>query len=84
MFFFVCRRRRRRRRWRLTTARHHCPTTLCFRTKTPEEGTLAIKHCLFAAAPAESGHYLGSDAIRSPLHYMRNPGEPAYDGVVPF
>ena len=58
------------------------PSPLC-RTKTPEEGTLAIKHCLFAATPAESGHYLGSDAIRSPLHFMRNPGEPAYDGVLP-
>ena len=70
-------------RCRLNAAVPTAALRLC-RTKTPEEGTLAIKHCLFAAAPAESGHYLGSDAIRSPLHFMRNPGEPAYDGVVPF
>ena len=31
----------------------------------------------------ESGWYYGSDGVRSPLHFMRNPGEPAYDGVVP-
>ena len=31
----------------------------------------------------ESGWYYGSDGARSPLHFMRNPGEPAYDGVVP-
>lgn len=53
-------------------------------TKTPEEGTLAIKHCLFTAGPEASGWYLGSDAVRSPLHYMRNPGEPPFDGVQPF
>ena len=27
--------------------------------------------------------YMGSDAVRSPLHFMRNPGEPVYDGVPP-
>lgn len=51
--------------------------------KTPEEGTVAIKHCLFTAGPECSGWYFGSDAVRSPLHFMRNPGEPAYDGT-PF
>ena len=35
-------------------------------------------------APAQaSGWYFGSDAVRSPLHFMRNPGEPPYDGQVP-
>mmetsp|Transcript_26104 Transcript_26104/g.67162 ORF Transcript_26104/g.67162 Transcript_26104/m.67162 type:complete len:281 (-) Transcript_26104:311-1153(-) len=51
--------------------------------KTPEEGTTAIVHCLFAELEG-SGFYYGSDAVRSPLHFMRNPGEPAYDGVPPF
>ena len=49
----------------------------------PEEGTLAIKKCLFDMPQEESGWYYGSDGVRSPLHFMRNPGEPAYDGVVP-
>jgi NAD(P)-dependent dehydrogenase (short-subunit alcohol dehydrogenase family) len=60
-------------------------TMLCARmhpeTKRPEEGTVSIRHCLFQ--PLEgNGWYYGSDAVRSPLHFMRNPGEPAYDGVV--
>ncbi len=50
-------------------------------SKTPEEGTLSIRHCLFE--PLEgNGWYYGSDGLRSPLHYMRNPGEPPWDGVV--
>jgi len=51
-------------------------------SKTPDEGTKVIRHCLFNELEA-SGYYYGSDAVRSPLHFMRNPGEPAYDGVVP-
>jgi len=48
-------------------------------TKPPEEGTVSIRHCLFE--PLEgNGFYYGSDAKRSPLHYMRNPGEEAYRG----
>lgn len=50
-------------------------------SKGPEEGTPAIKHCLFGELEA-SGWYYGSDALRSPYHYMRNPGEPEWDGVV--
>lgn len=46
-------------------------------TKTPEEGTVSLMHCLFETLPG-SGYYYGSDALRSPLHYMRNPGEPEY------
>lgn len=50
-------------------------------TKMPEEGTASIRHCLFE--PLEgNGWYYGSDSVRSPLHFMRNPGEPAYDGQV--
>lgn len=52
-------------------------------TKPPEEGTVSIKHLLFAE-DVGSGWYYGSDAVRSPLHYMRNPGEPAYDGSPAF
>jgi len=48
-------------------------------TKGPEEGTVSIKHCLFEKLEG-NGWYYGSDAVRSPYHYMRNPGEPAYTG----
>mmetsp|Transcript_23776 Transcript_23776/g.27123 ORF Transcript_23776/g.27123 Transcript_23776/m.27123 type:complete len:289 (+) Transcript_23776:49-915(+) len=52
-------------------------------SKTPEQGTLPIMHCLFEELEG-NGWYYGSDAIRSPYHFMRNPGEPVYDGVNPF
>jgi carbonyl reductase 1 len=52
-------------------------------SKPPEEGTASIRHALFAPL-AGNGWYYGSDAIRSPYHFMRNPGEPAYDGVPPY
>jgi len=51
-------------------------------SKTPAEGTVAIKHCLFNALGG-NGWYFGSDAVRSPYHFMRNPGEPEYDGALP-
>jgi len=52
--------------------------------KQPEEGTVSLRHCLFADLPAAaSGWFWGSDAQRSPLHVMRNPGEPMYDGSLP-
>merc|ERR1711879_160191 len=51
-------------------------------SKPPDQGTVAIKHLLFADLQG-NGWYYGSDGVRSPLHFMRNPGEPAYDGVVP-
>jgi len=51
-------------------------------TKTPEEGTFSIQHCLFDELEG-NGWYYGSDGVRSPLHFVRNPGEPAYDGVPP-
>ncbi|MFK7897491.1 MAG: SDR family NAD(P)-dependent oxidoreductase [Myxococcota bacterium] len=50
-------------------------------TKKPEEGTASIRHCLFEPL-AGNGWYYGSDCVRSPLHFMRNPGEPAYDGQI--
>jgi len=45
----------------------------------PKDGTKSLKHCLFNDLGG-NGWYFGSDAQRSPLHIMRNPGEPAYDG----
>jgi carbonyl reductase 1 len=52
-------------------------------TKTPEEGTVSIRHCL--NKPLEgNGWYYGSDAIRSPYHFTRDPGTEAYDGVPPY
>lgn len=53
--------------------------------KKPEDSTLPITHCLFGDLPKESsGWYFGSDAKRSPLHLSRNPGEPEYDGSLPW
>eukprot|EP00933_Yihiella_yeosuensis_P007858 TRINITY_DN11304_c0_g1_i7.p1 TRINITY_DN11304_c0_g1~~TRINITY_DN11304_c0_g1_i7.p1 ORF type:complete len:279 (-),score=75.28 TRINITY_DN11304_c0_g1_i7:370-1206(-) len=52
-------------------------------SKSPAEGTPAIKKCLFEKLDG-NGWYYGSDGLRSPYHFMRNPGEPIYDGVMPF
>lgn len=51
-------------------------------SKEPHEGTVSLKRCLFDDLPC-SGWFWGSDGKRSPLHYMRNPGEPEYNGVLP-
>jgi len=51
-------------------------------TKLPHEGTVSIRKCLFEEL-SDSGLFWGSDGKRSPLHYMRNPGEPEYDGTAP-
>jgi len=53
-------------------------------SKKPEEGTVSIRHALFEAKKEQSGWFFGSDGQRSPLHFMRNPGEPAFDGVYPW
>jgi len=45
----------------------------------PKDGTTSLKRCLFGELGG-NGWYFGSDALRSPLHIMRNPGEPEYDG----
>lgn len=52
-------------------------------TKPPEEGTVSIKHCLFEDLEG-NGYYYGSDGVRSPYHVLRNPGEPAYTGELPW
>lgn len=51
-------------------------------TKSTEEGTVSIKKALFDELEG-NGRYYGSDGVRSPLHFMRNPGEPEYDGAPP-
>lgn len=48
-------------------------------SKPPEEGTVSIRHCLFEKLDG-NGWFYGSDALRSPLHFLRNPGEPPYKG----
>lgn len=53
-------------------------------SKGPEQGTLALRKCLFETLGHGSGWYYGSDGVRSPYHFMRNPGQPEYDGVNPF
>mmetsp|Transcript_955 Transcript_955/g.1362 ORF Transcript_955/g.1362 Transcript_955/m.1362 type:complete len:281 (-) Transcript_955:210-1052(-) len=52
-------------------------------SKSPEEGTVSIMKCLFGELEG-NGWYYGSDGVRSPYHYMRDPGTAAYDGVNPF
>lgn len=52
-------------------------------TKPPAEGTVSLIKCLFEDLNGKSGYFWGSDGLRSPLHYLRNPGEPEYDGAVP-
>jgi hypothetical protein len=48
---------------------------------TPTQGTKSISHCLFEAPKEIRESYFGSDRERSPLHILRNPGEPVFDGV---
>ena len=48
-------------------------------SKSPEEGTVSMRHCLFEKLDG-NGWFYGSDALRSPLHFLRNPGEPPYKG----
>ena len=50
----------------------------------PEEGTKSLIHCLFHAKTEQTGWFFGSDCQRSPLHFMRNPPMPAFDGVYPW
>ncbi len=47
--------------------------------KSPAEGTISTMHLLFGDVE-QSGHYFGSDGLRSPMHCYRAPGTPAYAG----
>jgi carbonyl reductase 1 len=53
-------------------------------TKLPRDGTVSLRKCLFDDLHHMSGYFWGSDGLRSPLHYLRNPGEPEYDGEAPI
>ena len=53
-------------------------------SKGPEQGTMAVRKCLFENLTDGSGWYYGSDGVRSPYHFMRSPGEPEYDGINPY
>lgn len=46
--------------------------------KPPAEGTRSTVHLLFG--DVATGHYFGSDAVRSPLDRYRGPGDPPYEG----
>lgn len=45
----------------------------------PEDGTISLKKCILDDLGECKGWYYGSDGLRSPLNYMRNPGEPEYN-----
>ena len=45
---------------------------------TPEQGCISALKCLFG--PVTSGHYYGSDGLRSPFTVSRDPGTPEYQG----
>ncbi|MEM7155324.1 MAG: SDR family NAD(P)-dependent oxidoreductase [Myxococcota bacterium] len=47
--------------------------------KTPREGAASALFLLFGQ-PEGSGHYYGSDAVRSPLDRYRSPGDPPHTG----
>ncbi|MFK8020465.1 MAG: SDR family NAD(P)-dependent oxidoreductase [Pseudomonadales bacterium] len=47
--------------------------------KQPKDGARVVMHLLFSEMN-ESGHYFGSDALRSPLDRYRSPGSAAYTG----
>ena len=47
--------------------------------KSPEEGASASVSLLMGN-PEGSGHYYGSDCLRSPLDRYRSPGDPPYTG----
>ena len=48
--------------------------------KSPEEGSSASVFLLMGN-PEGSGHYYGSDCLRSPIDRYRSPGDPPYTGV---
>ena len=48
--------------------------------KSPKAGTVSPLFLLFGD-PQGSGHYYGSDAVRSPLDRYRSPGDPPYTGA---
>ena len=64
------------------------PAVIGLKSPEDEEGTKAAVYLMMGDLEAdipgyESGRYYGSDAVRSPLHRYRGPGEPAYEGEYP-
>ena len=51
-------------------------------TKLPDEGTLSTMKCLFEELPG-NGFFYECDGLRSPLHKLRMPNEPEYNGEPP-
>ena len=47
--------------------------------KSPEDGA-SVSVFLLMGNPSGSGHYYGSDCVRSPLDRYRSPGDPPYTG----
>jgi len=52
-------------------------------SKTPEEGTISIRHCLFQKLNG-NGWFYGSDAVRSPFYPCRSPGDAPFIGTYPW
>lgn len=59
------------------------PSEMHSSAKPAEEGTISLKYCLLEATMENNGWFYGSDAKRSPPYFLRNPGEPVYDGNLP-
>jgi len=51
-------------------------------SKTPEQATEVLMQ-MIDRNDLVNGAYYGSDGLRSPYHFMRNPGETEYDGIIP-
>ena len=52
--------------------------------KTPEQGaTSAVFLMMGDLTGDQTGQYYGSDAVRSPMHKYRSPGDPPYNGAFP-
>lgn len=53
-------------------------------TLEPEQGTVSLKKCILGDLTQGDlqckGWYYGSDGLRSPLNFMRNPGDPEFMG----
>jgi carbonyl reductase 1 len=60
------------------------PQEMRARAKPVEEGTVSLRYCLLEATKENNGWFYGSDAKRSPPHFVRNPGEPEFDGKLPW
>mmetsp|Transcript_3923 Transcript_3923/g.9883 ORF Transcript_3923/g.9883 Transcript_3923/m.9883 type:complete len:298 (+) Transcript_3923:126-1019(+) len=59
-------------------AEHSGKTAKEMGMKTPKEGTVALMRLIFGDVSG-NWHYYGSDALRSPLHKYRGPGDPEYE-----